>query len=93
MLAAHAAPPQVDKRAACLSKTLANMLSSQGAMRCLRRWWRTRACLLQLVCLTAGRAAGGFTETALGEVRFEEISTPVLEQERAAVLNAAAVRR
>jgi len=42
----------VDYKAACVSNTIRNMLSSQGS----------------------------FTETELGEVRFPEISTPILEK-------------
>lgn len=42
----------VDYKAACVSVTIKNMLSSQGS----------------------------FTETELGEVRFPEISTPILER-------------
>ncbi|KAK9826305.1 hypothetical protein WJX74_007168 [Apatococcus lobatus] len=41
----------VDYKAACVSNTIKNMLSSQGS----------------------------FTETELGEVKFPEISTPILE--------------
>mmetsp|Transcript_34197 Transcript_34197/g.61670 ORF Transcript_34197/g.61670 Transcript_34197/m.61670 type:complete len:101 (-) Transcript_34197:775-1077(-) len=42
----------VDYKAACVSNTIRNMLSSQGS----------------------------FTETELGEVKFPEISTPILEK-------------
>mmetsp|Transcript_5872 Transcript_5872/g.6728 ORF Transcript_5872/g.6728 Transcript_5872/m.6728 type:complete len:101 (-) Transcript_5872:333-635(-) len=42
----------IDYRAACVSNTIKNMLSSQG----------------------------NFTETELGEIKFPEISTPILEK-------------
>mmetsp|Transcript_19179 Transcript_19179/g.33030 ORF Transcript_19179/g.33030 Transcript_19179/m.33030 type:complete len:102 (+) Transcript_19179:120-425(+) len=42
----------IDYKAACVSNTIRNMLSSQGS----------------------------FTETELGEVKFPEISTPILEK-------------
>lgn len=42
----------IDYKAACVSTTIRNMLSSQGS----------------------------FTETELGEVKFPEISTPILEK-------------
>jgi transcription elongation factor B subunit 1 len=94
----------VDYKAACVSNTIRNMLSSQGE-------WHARMgresphggvplCpsaplpLLMLVlphhpgdacgvsdCAHVPRApAGSFTETELGEVKFPEIPTPILEK-------------
>ena len=52
LVSAEGAAFVVDFRAACVSNTIKNMLSSQGS----------------------------FTESELGEIRFPEISTPILEK-------------
>ena len=62
----------VDYKAACVSNTIRNMLSSQG------EWESTRSPHASIVM--ASITAGTFTETELGEVKFPEIPTPILEK-------------
>lgn len=64
----------VDYQAACVSNTIKNMLSSSG-MKAEGAWAGERG-----IGKNRMPAAGSFTETELGEVRFPEISTPVLEK-------------
>lgn len=65
----------VDYPAACVSNTIKNMLSSSGEFLdvCITRCQQHSS--MYTSCI-----AGSFTETELGEVRFPEISTPVLEK-------------
>lgn len=66
----------VDYQAACVSNTIKNMLSSSGS-----HWPASNVSDPPLCCCDRQmRCAGSFTETELGEVRFPEISTPVLEK-------------
>lgn len=64
----------VDYQAACVSNTIKNMLSSSGK-EAEAAWSGDHS-----ICRDEMSAAGSFTETELGEVRFPEISTPVLEK-------------
>ncbi len=66
----------VDYKAACVSNTIKNMLSSEGALSC--------CAVSELVTGNLCSAAnlwhpGSFTETELREVKFPEITTPILE--------------
>lgn len=78
----------VDYKAACVSATIKNMLSSQGAPTACMVHVSTSLQACMLVQMVIGRltasimrcCAGSFTETELGEVRFPEISTPILER-------------
>ena len=64
--------PQVDRRAAAVSKTIANLLSSEGAPGGSHTAKRA-------LTPDTRRCAGGFAESALGEVRFPHIEPHVLE--------------
>lgn len=80
----------IDYKAACVSNTIRNMLSSQGGagseQQHGRSAWRRMRCAPSphAAVLTASMnlavCAGNFTETELGEVKFPEISTPILEK-------------
>ena len=73
----------VDYRAACVSNTIKQMLSSEGMRSQLRLLARvlplheSTRCILTIAYY---RRAGGFTETELGEINFPEISAPILEK-------------
>lgn len=77
----------IDYKAACVSNTIRNMLSSQGGFIYLQRLrdeaiWRPSKCAVLIrgfwFCFRCD--TGSFTETELGEVKFPEISTPILEK-------------
>jgi transcription elongation factor B subunit 1 len=63
-----------DYKAACVSKTIKGMLSSSGATVLVPAWPANAA------RSDMDGPAGTFTETEHGEVRFPEISTPILER-------------
>jgi transcription elongation factor B subunit 1 len=70
----------IDYKAACVSNTIRNMLSSQGTG--LLSGLGIGFGFLCRTCLTVRPVVntGSFTETELGEVKFPEISTPILEK-------------
>ncbi|KAI3442883.1 Elongin-C [Psidium guajava] len=75
----------IDKKAAMVSQTIRNMLTSPGFFLCLEK----RASMDILGFLPISRVililglnfgTGSFAETQLGEVTFPEISTTILEK-------------
>ena len=71
----------VDKKAAMVSKTIRNMLTSPGDN--FKFFWNPFACTQnsnQFRGLADLNGIGNFSEAQLGEVTFPEISTPILEK-------------
>ena len=75
----------VDYKAACISNTIKQMLSSEG-MQLDHNLTCSITIDVRLVQKTSqifilyARRAGKFTETELGEINFPEISAPILEK-------------
>ena len=70
----------VEFKAACVSTTIKNMLSSSGETGCAQTVHAQSTTAVSWCCHGAFLPAGSFTETELGEVKFPDISTPVLEK-------------
>jgi transcription elongation factor B subunit 1 len=75
----------VDYKAACISNTIKQMLSSEGMQLVYNLTWSITLDVRPVQntshkSILFARRAGNFTETELGEINFPEISAPILEK-------------
>ena len=75
----------VDYKAACISNTIKQMLSSEGMQLDYNLTWSIILDVRPVqntshIFILFVRCAGNFTETELGEINFPEISAPILEK-------------
>lgn len=70
----------IDYKAACVSNTIRNMLSSSGLVKAWCAFYIGSLAAARLSLSLSCSSVGSFTETEKGEIKFPEISTQVLEK-------------